>query len=129
MGDAWRAAGAVSGMGVAGILGVVAWRIGTDTRLTWFVVGGLMLCVILTLVIIAIRQTREMWVTRTAMLRVQNESSLISMRSVALVKDAGGMRQPDPWTSLLAAMPQQDVIDGVGHPVDYDAGAHHGGGE
>lgn len=128
MDDALKAAGAVGGLGIAAVLGVIGYRLATDDRMAWTVVVGLMLCVVLVLVIIAIRSAREMWVTRTAMLRVQNEASLIGMRSVALVKDASGPRG-DPWSTLLASMPQGDVIDGVGHPVDFDPVAHNGGAE
>lgn len=112
MNDAMKAAGVVGGGGVAIALVMLAYRVTNDNTLTYVVVGGGMLCLVLMLAALWARQMRATWEARAAVLRLQNESSLIGARAVRTLdgvqsRTAGG----DFLGQLIAGMQGPDVVD------------------
>lgn len=128
MNDALRAGGIMGGVGVAGALLLLAHRVYQDNALTWVVVGGGMVCLVLMLASVAFRMLRAAWEARAAVLRLQNESSLIGARAVRTLD--GVSSRPagaDFLGQLIAGMPGPDVVDQPA--LTWEDTAHTGPGE
>ncbi len=129
MDKALTAAGMVAGLGVAGILGVIGYRLATDDWMAWAVVVGLMLCVVIAAATIAARAWAHMYTARTNMLREQRNADLTGARTWALTKDMTGGQGGNPFAALMASMPG-DVVDMPAHATwGEPGGAFTQGGE
>lgn len=113
MNDAMKAAGVMSGLGISGGVLLLSHRVYNDSALTWVVVGGGMLCAVLVLAGIWARQMRATWEARGAVLRLQNESSLIGARALRTLDgiEARTSHPSDFLGAMIAGMQGPDVID------------------
>ena len=130
MNDAMKAGGIMGGVGVAGAVLLLAHRVYTDNALTWVVVGGGMLCLVLMLAALWARQMRATWEARAAVLRLQNESSLIGARAVRTLD--GVQSRPaanDFLGQMIAGMQGPDVVDQPGTSLAWPDDGHDGGGQ
>jgi hypothetical protein len=126
--SALKAAGMVAGLGVAGILGVIGYRLATDDWMAWAVVVGLMLCVVIAAATIAARAWAHMYTARTNMLREQRNADLTGARTWALTKDMTG--GGGSLAALMASIPPGDVVDMPAHATwGEPGGAFTQGGE
>lgn len=127
MNDALKASGIVGGGGVAVSLVMLAYRVVNDQTLTYSVVGGVLVLLGLWLIGIDFRRMREAMEARAAVLRLQNESSLIGARTMRTM-DGVSVVAPGVWPgsdqlgTMIAGMPAADVIDGAPHQVGWDKG-------
>jgi len=107
----------MGGVGVAGAVLLMAHRVYLDDRLTWVVIGGCLLCLVLWLIGIDFRRFREAMEARATALRLQIEADLIAMRAMALTKGMTGQAAPDAsnyLAAMLSGVPTPDVVDQPG---------------
>lgn len=118
----------MGGGGVSIALVMIAHRVYNDDALVWVVVGGGMLCLVLMLATLWTRNARAMWDSRAAMLRLQNESSLIGARAVRTLD--GVQSRPaanDFLGQMIAGMQGPDVVDQPGTSLAWPDDGHDKG--
>ena len=101
MADILRAFGTAAGVGAATAIVLLTWRVYHDDRLTWFVVGGLMVMAMLVLLTVALAYWRAAMEERADVLTRMAERSLISARAVRTID---GVNVARPGADLLAGL-------------------------